>query len=320
MKPILDELKRDYAAQFETTFIDVWKIATKGNATAFSSFRRRSSSMRRARSCFATKDSWQKDILAKWQELGVAPPTPPRDTGGERDRGSTLYYAHGRDDRSAVPSRSPRIAWGVLSIVLSPCHLASIPLIVWLPARQRPRDFAPRLRAPRRYFAMGILLSIALIGAATAAGCRDVWRHTVRGETRSRARVCRFSGSICSMWSRCRMRGDRNPHNHGAVPAWCASFAGLIFGVALGPCTFGFMAPVLGVTFGAADQFAVLCLRLFALFALGHRAVIALAGTSSTWVQRSASAWQGITRAKMVSPRMRRVVVLAGSWLAYSIQ
>jgi thioredoxin 1 len=35
MKPILDELKRDYATQFETVFIDVWETARKGNATGF---------------------------------------------------------------------------------------------------------------------------------------------------------------------------------------------------------------------------------------------------------------------------------------------
>jgi cytochrome c biogenesis protein CcdA len=38
-----------------------------------------------------------------------------------------------------------------------------------------------------------------------------------------------------------------------------ASFVlGLIFGVALGPCTFAYMAPMLAVTFKvAADQFAL---------------------------------------------------------------
>ena len=59
-------------------------------------------------------------------------------------------------------------AWGVLSILLSPCHLASIPLIVgFIQGQDSP--------TPRRalglssLFALGILVTIALIGVITAA-------------------------------------------------------------------------------------------------------------------------------------------------------
>jgi thioredoxin 1 len=73
MKPILDELKRDYADQFETVFIDVWEKRDEGkkygirliptqifyDATGKERFRHEG---------FMAK----KDILAKWRELGVA--------------------------------------------------------------------------------------------------------------------------------------------------------------------------------------------------------------------------------------------------------
>lgn len=58
--------------------------------------------------------------------------------------------------------------WGILSIVLSPCHLASIPLIVAFVNDQGPSS-------PRRaftvsgLFALGILSTIGIIGVATAA-------------------------------------------------------------------------------------------------------------------------------------------------------
>jgi cytochrome c-type biogenesis protein len=57
------------------------------------------------------------------------------------------------------------MAWGVLSIVLSPCHLASIPLIVGFISKQG-KVTAGRL------FAVGILITIAAIGAITAAAGR----------------------------------------------------------------------------------------------------------------------------------------------------
>lgn len=73
MKPVLDELKRDYADQFETVFIDVWEKRDEGkkygirliptqifyDATGKERFRHEG---------FMAK----KDILAKWRELGVA--------------------------------------------------------------------------------------------------------------------------------------------------------------------------------------------------------------------------------------------------------
>ncbi|HEY9250466.1 MAG TPA: cytochrome C biogenesis protein, partial [Rariglobus sp.] len=62
-------------------------------------------------------------------------------------------------------------AWGVLSIVLSPCHLASIPLIVGF--LQGGEAVTPRRAAGlSTLFALGILGSIALIGAVTAAAGR----------------------------------------------------------------------------------------------------------------------------------------------------
>src|ERR1039457_3126379 len=70
-------------------------------------------------------------------------------------------------------------AWGVLSILLSPCHLASIPLIVGFISGQG------QLTTRRAFwtatlFAVGILVTIAAIGAITAAAGRmlgDVGRY-----------------------------------------------------------------------------------------------------------------------------------------------
>ncbi len=87
---------------------------------------------------------------------------------------------------------------------------------------------------------------------------------------------------------------------------------GLLFGLGLGPCTFAFLAPVLGVVFGTAasnPQFAIL---LLLAFALGHCSVIVLAGTLAHVVSRYL-AW---TSASPGTQWMRKVagvlVILAG--------
>src|ERR1035441_9485436 len=78
-------------------------------------------------------------------------------------------------------------AWGILSIILSPCHLASIPLIVGFISGQG-RVSTARAAGIATLFAAGILITIAAIGAITAATGRmlgDVGRwgdYFVRSE------------------------------------------------------------------------------------------------------------------------------------------
>ena len=59
-------------------------------------------------------------------------------------------------------------SWGVLSIVLSPCHLASIPLVVGFIEGQSQMS-TRRAFLISNLFAVGILISIALIGIATVS-------------------------------------------------------------------------------------------------------------------------------------------------------
>ena len=63
------------------------------------------------------------------------------------------------------------LIWGVLSIVLSPCHLSSIPLIVGFISGQG-RTTMARACGVATVFAVGILITIAVIGAITAAAGR----------------------------------------------------------------------------------------------------------------------------------------------------
>ncbi len=63
------------------------------------------------------------------------------------------------------------VAWGILSILLSPCHLGSIPLIVGFIDKQG-QMATRRALLISGLFAVGILATIAAIGAVTAAAGR----------------------------------------------------------------------------------------------------------------------------------------------------
>lgn len=205
--------------------------------------------------------------------------------------------------------------WGVLSIVLSPCHLASIPLIVGF--LQGGGAVSPRRAAGlSTLFALGILLSIALIGAATAIAGRMLGDIGPWGNYAVAVVFLLFGLHLLGVlplpegW-----RPAPNQPRRGALGAF---LFGLIFGVALGPCTFGFMAPVLGVTFGMAKTAPVFAFGVLALFGLGHCTVIGLAGVSSTWVRRWLK-WQNNTPgAKWLRRGCGALVVVGGVWVVIS--
>ena len=72
MKPILDELTKEYASQFDVVFIDVWEKRDEGAKYGIQMiptqifFGADGNELARHEGFFA-----KKDILAKWKELGV---------------------------------------------------------------------------------------------------------------------------------------------------------------------------------------------------------------------------------------------------------
>ena len=80
------------------------------------------------------------------------------------------FLTHAVEGSPAVAITAAAI-WGILSILLSPCHLASIPLIIGFIDEQG-RISTRRAAWISTLFASGILLTIAIIGAVTVAAGR----------------------------------------------------------------------------------------------------------------------------------------------------
>lgn len=204
--------------------------------------------------------------------------------------------------------------WGVASLVLSPCHLASIPLIVGFIADRKDTTRRQAL-GYALLFAFGILVSIAIVGGVTAAAGRmlgDVgpWSNYVVAAVLGLVGL-HLLGILSLPWE----RGLSLPRYQGKA---AALLLGLIFGVALGPCTFAYLAPVLGVIFGVArTQPAFAGLLLFA-YGVGHCALIVVAGVSAEKVQQVLD-WNGNSRGAVWMRRACGVFVLVGAaWLVYS--
>jgi cytochrome c-type biogenesis protein len=210
---------------------------------------------------------------------------------------------------------SASFVWGVLSIALSPCHLASLPLIVGFISGQG------QLTTRRAFwtaslFAVGILITIAVIGGLTAAAGRmmgDVGRYGnyfvaviffVVG--------LHLVGVIPMPWSG---PGPVNMKRKGLLAAF---LLGLIFGLALGPCTFAYMAPMLAVTFKLAKTAPIYGASLLLAYGVGHCSVIVLAGTFTDIVQRFLNWNEQSKGVAIVKTVCGVLVMLGGLWLIYS--
>ena len=207
------------------------------------------------------------------------------------------------------------ILWGILSIVLSPCHLAGIPLIVGF-INEQGRMTTRRAFLISLMFSLGILMTIAVIGVVTALAGRmmgDVGKYGNYFVSIIFFLVGLHLLDVIPMPFQA--PGKIGMTRKGILAAF---LLGLIFGVALGPCTFAYMAPMLGITFKVGAEQPVYASLLLLMYGAGHCAVIVLAGTFTEWIQRYLN-WNERSKGALVLKKICGIlVILAGLYLIYT--
>jgi len=170
--------------------------------------------------------------------------------------------------------------WGMVSVLLSPCHIASIPLFIAYVAGQN-RILPPKSAAGYAVlFVTGLFSTIVIIGTACAFLGRmlgDIgpyWQIGVGllfiwvGYTFLRPSACSTSGGAL--------------HRLQVKGLWGALILGLAYGFLSGVCTFGFIAPILGIIMiQKTISYGILMLILFAA---GHCLPLVAAGIFSARV------------------------------------
>ncbi len=206
------------------------------------------------------------------------------------------------------------LVWGILSIVLSPCHLASLPLIIGFIDEQG-RTSTRHAFGLSALFATGILITIGVIGAVTAAlgqmmGQVGPWANYLV------AVIFLLVGLHLLGVIPLPLPGAGTPglQRKGLL---AALILGLVFGIALGPCTFAYMAPMLAVTFRVAATNLPYGVGLLLAYGVGHCSVIVAAGTSTELVQRYLN-WTEASRGAVILRQVCGVlVILGGLYLIY---
>ncbi len=181
--------------------------------------------------------------------------------------------------------------WGMISVVFSPCHLASIPLsVAYVGGQQtilKPREAGFYSVA----FTSGLFITITLIGIVCALLGRmlgdvgNYWQILI---------------GLVLVWAALGMLGVEKYSMSGSLlyrlnfrGLFGAFGLGLAYGILSGSCTFGFIAPILAII--TVQKKIALGVLFILLFAVGHCIPIVVAGSSTAAVKRvmENSTWQG---------------------------
>jgi len=184
--------------------------------------------------------------------------------------------------------------WGMVSVLFSPCHLASIPLIIAYVGGQQQILGSRQAVYYSVAFTLGLFITIALVGIICAVLGRmlgdigNYWQILV-GLVLIWVALGMFGVESCSMSGtllyRLNLKG-----------IFGAFGLGLAYGVLSGSCTFGFIAPILAII--TVQQKIASGVILIVLFAIGHCLPIVVAGSSAAMVKGvlENSRWQGATQ------------------------
>lgn len=182
----------------------------------------------------------------------------------------------------SFPAAIGCFVWGMISVLFSPCHLASIPLIVGYVGGQE------RMVHPRQaglyavLFTAGLFMTIAVIGIVCALLGRmlgdvgDYWQVLI---------------GIILVWVALGMLGVEKCSLSGSLlyklnlkGRTGALVLGLAYGVLSGSCTFGFIAPILAII--TVQEKVITGILYIFLFAAGHCLPIVIAGSSTAAVKK----------------------------------
>ena len=195
---------------------------------------------------------------------------------------TTIFLSNSLNS-NLLPALFASLIWGVFSIILSPCHLSSIPLIIGFLNSQSDKSSKNNFLLTLQ-FSAGIAISITFIGLTTALLGRIVGDIGLVGNLLFSIILMLFGLFMMDIfpinWATLKLNKFQIS---GGIQAF---IIGIIFGVSLGPCTFAFMAPILGVLFKLSASSTPKAIMMLIAFIIGHCGVIIVSGNAALKVQQ----------------------------------
>lgn len=171
--------------------------------------------------------------------------------------------------------------WGVCSVIFSPCHLASVPLIIGYIGGFTEDKKIKNAFGYSLVFVLGLFISIALVGIITAIIGRmigdvgNIWNYIIAGIL---IVVALHLFEIIKIT----IPGLHSIHTKkkGCIGAF---LLGSTYGIVSGPCAFGFIAPMFAMI--TLEKNIMRGIMLIIFFALGHCIPILLGGSMTAFVK-----------------------------------
>jgi cytochrome c-type biogenesis protein len=205
--------------------------------------------------------------------------------------------------------------WGILSVLLSPCHLASLPLIMAFVTNEKEVTYRRAFLASL-LFSLGILFSITLIGVLTGLAGRMLGDIGVAGVILVAGVFLVIGLNFLGVFE-LRLPSFQRLSAVRASGKGTAFLLGFFLGLGLGPCTFAFLAPVLGLVFSsAAGDFLFACL-LVILFAAGHSLVFVFFGGFAARLE-AVLRWNESRKAVIMKKALGVIMIFVAFYLVIS--
>lgn len=167
--------------------------------------------------------------------------------------------------------------WGIFSVILSPCHLSSIPLVIGIISNKEiklKKSFLISL-----LFSLGNLIIIALIGLITGLLGKIMGDTGIIGNLLIAFLLFIMGLYLLDVVKLNFLNNIFNQPKFDKFNFFTAFLIGLFFGIGLGPCTFAYLAPIMGIVFASAAKDLIKSILILSAFGIGHSFIIILLGT-----------------------------------------
>ncbi len=174
--------------------------------------------------------------------------------------------------------------WGIIGMLFSPCSLIAIPLVIgYIESQEEKTTSSAALISIA--FSLGIFINIAIVGTVIASA------GTLMTDL---SRITNYIVAVIFIlfglhlmeviripWIN--LKGMSIKRSRGLFGAW---LLGTFSGMAIGPCSFAYLAPMLVLAMKAATGNFLFAFLMVLMYALGNCLIIIIAGTSAGFVTR----------------------------------
>lgn len=205
--------------------------------------------------------------------------------------------------------------WGIMSVLLSPCSLVFIPLVVGYVDSQ---EGISTLRAflLSCLFSLGVMANLAVVGLVVASAGKllgDIGRYS------SYLVAVVFFLVGLHLWEVIKIPGFTHTavrtKQNGVVGAL---LLGLFSGLAVGPCSLAYVAPILLLAFQTAQTNLPFASLLMVTYVLGYGAILVFCGTMTEFVHKYLH-WNERSRGTHIVNRCCGILIIAaGLYFIYN--